>query len=313
MQGVHAPNLLKEYLQRKPKAIQAILLKSKAKSVENRTSNPLLSNPIVTTFPLLPNIHHGPYSKPLPFPIPDYSPMFSLLTLHLSTASSSLPFPLLAIICRHGPLLIFTSISDYWLIMLTLLSPISCTILQLAVAGLSQAFSVFNLSYVQRLSLRLDLLYQYQAIASEVPCDRYTTDSSTCEPSILRPIAWLHQIPLSHARCCDFVHLETRQAGLTDTWLTLTQYPLLTRIWLWLHLELGCNIRSSLSEPSCTDQLTLILIDYHWSRHLDRPTSILTTTWRLSMISMNPWLITLIWNDKNTQTPSKPPSLTQSA
>ena len=62
-------------------------------------------------------------------------------------------------------------------------------ILRLVVAGLSQAFLVFNLSYVQQLSLRLDLLYQYQAIASEVPHNQYTTDSSTCEPSILRLIA----------------------------------------------------------------------------------------------------------------------------
>ena len=63
------------------------------------------------------------------------------------------------------------------------------TVSVLVMAGLSQTFLVFNLSYVRQLGLRLDLLYQYQAIASEVPCDRYTTDSSTCEPLILRPIA----------------------------------------------------------------------------------------------------------------------------
>ena len=32
-------------------------------------------------------------------------------------------------------------------------------------------------------------MYQYQAIACEVPCDRYTPNSFTCEPSILRLIA----------------------------------------------------------------------------------------------------------------------------
>ena len=73
--------------------------------------------------------------------------------------------------------------------MLTLLSLISCMILRPIVAGPSQAFLVFNLSYVQRLSLRLDLLYQYQAIASEVPHDRYMTDFLSCEPPILRLIA----------------------------------------------------------------------------------------------------------------------------
>ena len=57
------------------------------------------------------------------------------------------------------------------------------------VAGLFQALLVFNLSYVQRLSLRLDLLYQYQAIVSKAPRNQYTTNSSTCELSILRPIA----------------------------------------------------------------------------------------------------------------------------
>ena len=74
---------------------------------------------------------------------------------------------------------------------LPFLPPLSCTIFRLAtvVAGPSQAFLVFNLSFVRQLSLRLNLLYQYQAIASEVPHDRYTTASFICEPPILRPIA----------------------------------------------------------------------------------------------------------------------------
>ena len=133
-----------------------------------------------------------------------------------------------------------TRILDPYLIMLTSSSLLSCTILRPVVAGLSQAFPVFNLSYGQ-LSLRLDLLYQYQAIASEVPCDRYMTNFLylwTINPQADCLTSW---IPLSHTRCHDFVHLEMRQAGLTNTWLTLTWTSLLTRIWLRLHLELGHN------------------------------------------------------------------------
>ena len=104
------------------------------------------------------------------------------------------------------------------------LSPLSCTTFRFltVVAGLSQALLVFNLSYVWLLSLRLDLLYQYQAIASKVPCDQFSTDSFTCEPPILRLIAWLHWTPLKPCQMLRLRLLKTRQAGLTDTWLTLT-------------------------------------------------------------------------------------------
>ena len=104
-------------------------------------------------------------------------------------------------------------------------SPLSYTIFKLitVVAGPSQAFHVFNLSYVRLSSLRLDLLYQYQAIASEVPRDQYTTDSSTCEPLILGPIDWLHQF---HSVMLDAMtlSLEMWQTGLTKVEYKLRSY-----------------------------------------------------------------------------------------
>ena len=191
--------------------------------------------------------------------------------LHSSTCPQQFPYlflvrwlchlPLsfipLFITCQRGHSLFhlfYLRVSDLWLIYAYWFSfSLSCTIFRLItiVAGPFQAFLVFNHGYVRLPSPRLDLLYQYQAIASEVPHDQNTTNSFTCEPSILRPIAWLHQIPLSHTRPHDFVHLETWQAGLTDMWLTLTWLSLLIRIQLWLCLELGCNRYSlELDRPS---------------------------------------------------------------
>ena len=130
---------------------------------------------------------------------PNDSPIYSPFIHHVILPSI---FPMLL---YHLLTWYPTRILDSNLIMLIPLSPLSCTILRSVMAGPFQASLVFNLSYVQWPSLRLDLLYQYQAIASEVPRNQYTTNSSTCEPSILRPLAWLHWIPLSHARCHDFV------------------------------------------------------------------------------------------------------------
>ena len=127
----------------------------------------------VTTFP-------SPFSclsQTVPWPFfpsqfPEDCPIYSP---SLTATSPSLPPLLFFITCRCGvPSISQTSDS----FMLTSLSLLSCTILQLIVAGLSQALPVFNPSYVRQLSFRLDLLYQYQAIVSEVPHDWYTTNFS---------------------------------------------------------------------------------------------------------------------------------------
>ena len=198
------------------------------------------SDKMLRLFPALFDTHHGPYSKPWPFLFWTISRWFPYL--FPVCLPRHLPFhpPHFSIICQRGSPFMSQTLDSS---MLTFLSLLSYTTLRPVVAGPSQAFLVFNFSYVWRLSLRLDLLYQYQVIASEVPCNRYTTDFLSCEPPILRPIAWLHRIPLSYARRCDFIHLEMQQAGLTDTWLTLTRISLLTRIRLQLHLELGHNTR----------------------------------------------------------------------
>ena len=137
-----------------------------------------------------------PFSSPIAFadripnPVPSYSGLFpDDSPIYSSTTSPSLPLPIL-----------LSSLADmaspscpipqtYDLSMLTRLSLLSCTLPISIMAGPSQAFLVFNLSYVRQLSLRLDLLYQYQALASEVPRDRYTTGFLSCESPILRPIA----------------------------------------------------------------------------------------------------------------------------
>ena len=84
--------------------------------------------------------------------VPSYSGLFlndsPIYSLSSITTSSSCPFLhpplLLANVAFHLHLGPFYDSS-----MLTLLSPLSCTILRLIVAGLSQAPFVFNLSYVQ--------------------------------------------------------------------------------------------------------------------------------------------------------------------
>ena len=96
----------------------------------------------------------------------DDSPIYYSYVHHIiipSISCSSLP---LADVASHSHL-------TFWPHYAYLLSPLSCTMLRLVMAGPSQAILVFNLSYIWRLSLRLDLLYQYQAIASEVPHDWY--------------------------------------------------------------------------------------------------------------------------------------------
>ena len=98
----------------------------------------------VTTFPPLivfPMIFTvGPYSDLFPS-IPNNSPIYSLIHLprHIPFHSSSryhlLTWPIIP-----------TPVADLYPFMLTLLSPLSCTILRLVpvVAGLSQALLVFN-------------------------------------------------------------------------------------------------------------------------------------------------------------------------
>ena len=112
-------------------------------------------------------------------------------------------------------------------------------------------------------------------------------------PLILRPIAWLPLNPYNLAR---HQGSASEWHNRRDNHCVPSSSPkaLLTEIQQWLCLEFGCNIRSSLSEPPCTDWSTPILINCHWSQHFDRPTSILITSRRLSTLLMISHPISLI-------------------
>ena len=168
---------------------------------------------------------------------PHFPFLVSHITLHFHF--------LLLITCQCGhlstfPFLHTTQSFGLWLIYAYSLFPlISCTILRplTIVVGLSQALLVFNLSYVCLSSLRLDLLYQYQAIVSEAP---YDWSSLLVNPLILRPIAWLH-LNLYNLTWCQGSALVRHDRRDNHCVPLSFLKALLTEIWQWLRLVLGRN------------------------------------------------------------------------
>ena len=114
----------------------------------------------VTTFPLS--------RSPFAFPgLPATSPSFPLSHFSSSSLADMVPLSSLSRTLTH------------YAYLLVFLSPTSCTILRPVVAGLSQAFPVFNLSQYDDQALGLIFCTNTKLLRLKP----LTTDSFTCKPS----------------------------------------------------------------------------------------------------------------------------------